>query len=248
MPLNCHSSGLFVDDLFFLSTKERLTNFERLAAIDKPAESNFLTQIALEKPKVFIRQIRLIQQFIKNESDPKTIANQLRQAGFYSLQIQDNLVNLLNGNLLSDPVEESEIQAVLLAINKSTQPWMSLIDAERFEDYSALECATNSIPTRLTGPSEHQYMIRIAYPNLELSLWQFDVNSAVSYPIAMVSKTTVNDYTLLDRFGMTFGRMDRATLTILTDKVSLVCARLAPAILRAFKNHQRELLLAEKQL
>lgn len=242
------ASNLYSDDLFYLSDQERISNAERVAAIDMPSEAEYLTQIALEKPKIFIRQVRLVQEVVENKSDVELISDKLREAGFYSIDIQDQLIEIFNLGIFSNPVTEAEITGLTMVINESSRPWKSIMFAERLEDYAAIECASDKIPSHLTGPLEHQYMIRIAYPDMNLSLWRFNVIEAVSFPVALVDKTTVDTYELIDRFGQRFGQIDRSALIINGLDSVLKCSKFSPFILRAFKDHQRELLLAEKQL
>jgi hypothetical protein len=86
-------------------------------------------------------------------------------------------------------------------------------------------------------------------PHLELSLWRFDAREAVSYPVATVVETTVESYRLIDRFGSDVGTLSRDDLSMqLPTGDMLQCQKVEPAIMRAYQDHRREMILAEKQL
>ena len=108
------ASNLYSDDLFYLSDLERISNAERVAAIDMPSEAEYLTQIALEKPKIFIRQVRLVQEVVENKSDVELISDKLREAGFYSIDIQDQLIEIFNLDKLKKSCTVASIQLHLL--------------------------------------------------------------------------------------------------------------------------------------
>ena len=66
---------------------------------------------------------------------------------------------------------------------------------------------TKSGANRASGPPEHQYVMQVAHPNMELSLWRFDAKEAITYPIATATETTVETYRFVDRFGVELGML-----------------------------------------
>ena len=52
------AEGLYRSDVTFVSDADRQAEVEKLTAIETPSEQQYLTQIALEKPDVFARQLR----------------------------------------------------------------------------------------------------------------------------------------------------------------------------------------------
>jgi hypothetical protein len=84
---------------------------------------------------------------------------------------------------------------------------------------------------------------------MELSLWRFDPAEALTYPIATLVETTVDDYQFIDRFGNIFGTLDRDNLSMQMPGIDpLQCRKIEPVIMRAYQNHRREMILSEKQL
>ncbi len=51
------AGSLYRSDMTFISNADRQTEIEKLASIETPSEQQYLTQIALEKPDVFVRQL-----------------------------------------------------------------------------------------------------------------------------------------------------------------------------------------------
>ena len=70
-----------------------------------------------------------------------------------------------------------------MRMNNPTGVWKYLLDATRELDdyYAALECAPNQAPAELLGAPEHQYIMRVAHPNMELSLWRYDAKKQSLY-------------------------------------------------------------------
>ena len=76
-----------------------------------------------------------------------------------------------------------------------------------------------------------------------------DAREAITYPIAIATETTVETYRFIDRFGAELGILNRENLSMqLPTGDVLQCQKVGASIMRAYQDHRRELILAEKQL
>lgn len=248
MPAGAES--LYRSDMTFISNADRQTEIEKLASIETPSEQQYLTQIALEKPDVFARQLNRARDILIAGGEPSQVSARLKTEGFYSPETQSALQAFVLALHPEDSINTSRVMDFLVRMNNPIGAWDYLLQPDvELDDYAALECAPGKAPTELLGPAEHQYVIQVAHPNMELSLWRFDAREAVSYPVATVVETTVEFYRLIDRFGSDVGTLSRDDLSMqLPTGDMLQCQKVEPAIMRAYQDHRREMILAEKQL
>ena len=248
MPAGAES--LYRSDMTFISNADRQTEIEKLASIETPSEQQYLTQIALEKPDVFARQLNRARDILIAGGEPSQVSSRLKTEGFYSPETQSALQAFVLALHPEDSINTSRVMDFVVRMNNPTGAWDYLLQPDvELDDYAALECAPGKAPTELLGPAEHQYVIQVAHPNMELSLWRFDAREAVSYPVATVVETTVESYKLIDRFGSDVGTLSRDDLSMqLPTGDMLQCQKVEPAIMRAYQDHRREMILAEKQL
>ncbi|NCV50975.1 MAG: hypothetical protein EBW65_00360 [Gammaproteobacteria bacterium] len=248
MPAGAES--LYRSDMTFISNADRQTEIEKLASIETPSEQQYLTQIALEKPDVFARQLNRARDILIAGGEPSQVSSRLKTEGFYSPETQSALQAFVLALHPEDSINTSRVMDFVVRMNNPIGVWDYLLQPDvELDDYAALECAPGKAPTELLGPAEHQYVIQVAHPNMELSLWRFDAREAVSYPVATVVETTVESYKLIDRFGSDVGTLSRDDLSMqLPTGDMLQCQKVEPAIMRAYQDHRREMILAEKQL
>ncbi|NCX48143.1 MAG: hypothetical protein EBW81_01315 [Gammaproteobacteria bacterium] len=248
MPAGAES--LYRSDMTFISNADRQTEIEKLASIETPSEQQYLTQIALEKPDVFVRQLNRARDILIAGGEPSQVSSRLKTEGFYSPETQSALQAFVLALHPEDSINTSRVMDFVVRMNNPIGVWDYLLQPDvELDDYAALECAPGKAPTELLGPAEHQYVIQVAHPNMELSLWRFDAREAVSYPVATVVETTVESYKLIDRFGSDVGTLSRDDLSMqLPTGDMLQCQKVEPAIMRAYQDHRREMILAEKQL
>ena len=244
------AGSLYRSDMTFISNADRQTEIEKLASIEKPSEQQYLTQIALEKPDVFARQLNRARDILIAGGEPSQVSSRLKTEGFYSPETQSALQAFVLALHPEDSINTSRVMDFVVRMNNPIGAWDYLLQPDvELDDYAALECAPGKAPTELLGPAEHQYVIQVAHPNMELSLWRFDAREAVSYPVATVVETTVESYKLIDRFGSDVGTLSRDDLSMqLPTGDMLQCQKVEPAIMRAYQDHRREMILAEKQL
>ncbi len=244
------AGSLYRSDMTFISNADRQTEIEKLASIETPSEQQYLTQIALEKPDVFVRQLNRARDILIAGGEPSQVSSRLKTEGFYSPDTQSALQAFVLALHPEDSINTSRVMDFVVRMNNPTGAWDYLLQPDvELDDYAALECAPGKAPTELLGPAEHQYVIQVAHPNMELSLWRFDAREAVSYPVATVVETTVESYRLIDRFGSDVGMLNRDDLSMqLPTGDMLQCQKVEPSIMRAYQDHRREMILAEKQL
>ena len=244
------ADGLYRSDVTFVSDVDRQAEVEKLIAIETPSEQQYLTQIALEKPEVFARQLRRAREILRIGGEPSQIRSKLTAEGFYSPDTQSALEAFFLSLHPEDVINISHSMNFVMRLNNPTNEWTHLLDATgKLDDYAALECAPNQVPTKFLGPPEHQYLMQVAHPNMELSLWRFDAREAITYPIATATETTVETYLFIDRFGAELGMLNRENLSMqLPTGDVLQCQKVDASIMRAYQDHRRELILSEKQL
>jgi len=244
------AEGLYRSDVTFVSDADRQAEIAKLIAIETPSEQQYLTQIALEKPDVFARQLRQAREVLRVGGEPSQMSSKLRAEGFYSPDTQSALQAFVLSLHPDDVINSSHAMNFVMRVNNPTDVWTHLLDATgKLDDYAGLECAPNQAPTELLGPPEHQYVMQVAHPNMELSLWRFDAKEAITYPIATATETTVETYRFVDRFGVELGMLDRENLSMqLSSGDVLQCQKVDASIMRAYQDHRRELILSEKQL
>ncbi len=250
--VSCFSSAdaLYRSQITYLSPLEQQAELNRLLAIEIPSEQQYLTQIALQKPEIFIRQISRAREVLNTGGQPGQIASRLRTEGFISPDVQASLQAFLLSLHPEESVTPLKMMEFLIRLNTPAGSWDYLLSENPdLDDFAALECAPGKAPTELLGPFEYQFVIQVAHPNMELSLWRFDPTEALTYPVATLVETTVDDYRFIDRFGNAFGILNRDNLSMQVPGSDLMqCQKIEPAIMRAYQDHRREVMLSEKQL
>ena len=246
----CLGEGLYRSDTTFLTVAEREAQLERLASIETLSEKQYLTQMALEKTDVFIRQLDRARSIIQKGGEAEQVSRFLRAEGFFSPEVQSILTNFIMFLQPDNSLNESSVIQFLVSLNNELEIWSYLLNPDiSIDDYAALECASGKLPEDFLGSPEQQYLLKVAHPNMELSLWRFDAAEAVTYPVATLIKTTVAEYGFVDRFGQKFGVLNRNNLSMTNSNGQVSqCQKIEPSIMRAFQDHRREMILAEKQL
>ena len=246
----CLAADLYRSDITFLPRIERQAQFESLASNETLSEKQYLTQMALEKTDVFIRQLDRARSVVQQGGEAGQISRLLRAEGFFSAEVQSILIQFISLSQPDDILDESRVIQFLVSLNNELETWSYLLNPDiSLDDYAALECASGKLPENLLGSPEHQYLLQVAHPNMELSLWRFDATEAITYPVATLSNTTVDEYGFVDRFGQKFGVLNRNNLSMTdADKQILQCQKIEPSIMRAYQDHRREMILSEKQL
>lgn len=242
------SASYYREVLTFLTAAEREATLAQLAAIETPTEAQYLTQIALEKPDVFVRQLNLALDVIRAGGEGDAVAKGLRNAGFLGADTQAQLLIFAATLVEMEPVDLADAMLFVLILNDRDALWEHVLVEKSRDDFNALECALNTAPSELLGPEMHQYLLQVGYPDMELTLWRFDAMEAVRYPVAVVSETTVDQYRFRDRFGLDFGTLDRRDLTLQMPNETVRCAKVPVSVLRAYQEHRREVILSDKQL
>jgi len=250
--VSCFSSAdnLYRSQITYLSPLDQQAELNRLLAIEIPSEQQYLTQIALQKPEIFVRQISRAREVLNTGGQPGQIASRLRAQGFISPDVQASLQTFLLSLHPEDSVTPLRMVEFLIRLNTPAGSWDYLLSGNPdLDDFAALECSPGKAPAELLGPFQYQFMIQVAHPNMELSLWRFDPAKALTYPVATLVETTVDDYRFIDRFGNAFGILNRDNLSMLVPGSDpLQCQKIDPVIMRAYQDHRREMLLSEKQL
>lgn len=250
--VSCFSSAddLYRSEVTYISAVDRQTEVDRLLAIEIPSEQQYLTQIALQKPHVFARQLGRAREVLDAGGEPSQIAARLRTEGFTSPDVQASLKTFLVSLHPEDSVTSARVIEFLIRLNTPAGSWDYLLSENPdLDDFAALECAPGNAPAELLGPAEFQYVIQVAHPNMQLSLWRFDLAEALTYPVATLIKTTVDNYYFIDRFGNEFSILDRDNLSMqMSGSGPLECQKIKPMIMRAYQDHRREIVLSQKQL
>ena len=244
------ADSLYRSSITYIPDAERSNLITVLQSIETPSERQYLTQIGLEKPDVLARQLGRAREILLTGGQPSEVAAKLRTAGFYSPETQSAIQAFVLNLHPDDVVNVSHVMDFAMRLNNPTGFWDYMLDdAVTMDDYAALECASGQVPTKLLGPPEHQYVMQVAHPNMELSLWRFDATEAVTYPVATVANTTVDFYQLIDRFGNEMARLDRSNLSMQSPSGEVLnCQKIDPSVMRAYQTHRREMVLSEKQL
>ena len=244
------ADNLYRPDVTFVADADRQVELEKLVAIETPSEQQYLTQIALEKPDIFARQLRRARDILRIGGEHSAISSRLKAEGFYSPDTQSTLKAFVLSLHPDDAINRSHAMNFVMRMNNPTGVWKYLLDGTgKLDDYAALECAPNQAPTKLLGAPEHQYVMQVAHPNMEISLWRFDAKEAITYPIATATETTVGAYRFIDRFGTELGMLNREDLSMqLPTGDVLQCQKVEASIMRAYQDHRRELVLSERQL
>lgn len=246
----CVATDFYQSDITFLTPAERQAQIEILASTETLSERQYLTQMALEKTDVFIRQLNRARLVVQQGGETGQVSRLLRAEGFFSPEVQSILTQFISLSQSDNTLDESRVIQFLVSLNNEIDTWSYLFNPEvSLDDYAALECASGKLPENLLGSPEHQYLLQVANPNMELSLWRFDAAEAITYPVATLIKTTVDEYGFVDRFGQQFGVLNRNNLSM-TDANGeiLQCQKIDPLIMRAYQDHRREMILSEKQL
>ena len=250
LSISANADTLYRSDVMFISDADRQAEIEKLVSIESPSEQQYLTQIALEKPEVFARQLNRARDVLLAGGEPSQVSSRLKTEGFYSPETQSALQAFVLGLHPEDSINASRVMDFVIRMNNPAGAWDYLLNPSvELDDYAGLECAPGKAPTELLGPSEHQYVIQVAHPNMELSLWRFDARQAATYPVATVVETTVEAYRLVDRFGSDAAILNRDDLSMqLPTGDALQCHKVEPSVMRAYQDHRREMILSEKQL
>lgn len=250
--VSCFSfaDGLYRSQITYLSPLDQQAELDRLLAIEIPSEQQYLTQIALQKSEIFVRQLSRARDVLNAGGEPGQIASRLRKEGFVSPDVQALLQTFLLSLHPEDSVTPLRMMEFLIRLNTPAGSWDYLLSKNQdLDDFAALECAPGRAPSELLGPAEYQYVIQVAHPNMELSLWQFDPAEALTYPVATLAETTIDEYRFIDRFGNAFGILNRDNLSMqVPGSDPLQCEKIEPAIMRAYQDYRREMILSEKQL
>ena len=250
LGVSANADSLYRTDVTFISDADRQAELEKLVAIETPSEQQYLTQIALEKPEVFVRQLNRALDILRAGGEPSKISSLLRTEGFYSPDTQSILQAFMSDLQPGDVVTGSHLMDFVMRMNNPTGAWNYLLGVTtELDDFSGLECALDKVPSSLLGPPEHQYVMQVAHPNMELSLWRFDALKAVTYPVATVVETTVDSYRFINRFGSDLATLSRDNLSMqLSTGDILQCQKVEPLMMRAYQDYRRELVLSEKKL
>ena len=250
LGVSASADSLYRSDVTFISDADKQAELEKLVAIETPSEQQYLTQIALEKPDVFARQLNRARDILRAGGEPSKVSSRLRTEGFYSPDTQSILQAFMSDLHSGDVITSSRVMDFVMRMNNPKGAWNYLLGATtELDDYSALECALDRAPSQLLGPPEHQYVMQVAHPNMELSLWRFDALKAVTYPVATVVETTVDSYRFINRFGSDLATLSRDNLSMqLSTGDILQCQKVEPLMMRAYQDYRRELVLSEKKL
>ena len=123
---------------------------DRLLAIEIPSEQQYLTQIALQKPDIFIRQVSRAREVLSAGGEPGQIASRLRTEGFTSPDVQSSLQAFLFGLHPEDVVTPSRVMEFLIRLNTPAGAWDYLLsETPGLDDFAALECAPGKAPAEL---------------------------------------------------------------------------------------------------
>ncbi len=248
--LVCSGAELYQSEVTFLSNAERQIQLERLESIEILSENEYLTQMALQKPNVFIRQLERARSVLQQGGEVELVSRRLRTEGFFSPEVQlifTRFISLLDP---ADLMTESRVIHFLVMLNNELDTWSYLFNPDLLlDDYAALECAPEKAPAEFLGPEDYQYLLQVAHPNMEISLWRFDATEAIIYPVATLAETTVEKYDFINRFGQKFGLLNRNNLVLIDANGQAVqCHKIEPSIFRAYQDYRREIILSEKQL
>lgn len=241
-------ASYYRENVTFLPATERESALMQLSAIETPTEAHYLTQVALEKPDIFLRQLNRALDVIRAGGEGDTIPKGLRDSGFLGVDTQERLFMFAATVGDAERLTPDDVFRFVLFLNDRDALWEHVLTEDSRDDFNALECAPGAPPSELLGPEIHQYVMQVGYPDMELTLWRFDAAEAMTYPVAVVSETTVNQYRLRDRFGLDFGVLDRRDLTLQMPSETLQCAKVSVSVLRAYQEHRREVILSDKQL
>lgn len=252
LSASCIADGLYRSAVTYVPTGSQQAELERLLAIETPSEQQYLTSIALQKPQIFERQLKRAREILMTDSNVEAgkIESRLRTEGFYSTDIHKILREFYASIHPDDEITSRRVMEFLMRLNAQAGHWNYLFtESKTLDDYLALECGLGTAPTELLGPVEHQYLMKVAHPNMQLSLWRFDPIEALTYPVATLVETTVDHYRFVDRFGNEFGLLSRDDLTMqVSDSEQLHCQKVDSVVMRAYQDHRREIILSEKQL
>ena len=246
------ADGLYRSAVTYVPSGSQQAELERLLAIEIPSEQQYLTSIALQKPQIFERQLKRAREILMTDSDVEAgqIESRLRTEGFYSKDIHKILREFYASIHPDDEITSRRVMEFLMRLNAQAGHWNYLFtESQTLDDYSALECGLGTAPAELLGPVEHQYLMKVAHPNMQLSLWRFDPIEALTYPVATLVETTVDHYRFVDRFGNEFGLLSRDDLTMqVSDREQLQSQKVDSVVMRDYQDNRREIILSEKQL
>ena len=243
------ASDLYRDDLVYFTGEDLASEIERLSAIETPDEVSYLTQIALEKPEVFVRQLDVARDLLERAPAVESVRDELQEAGFFSPNVQQQIAIFFSEFDVGDDLNTSDAYRLVIQLNDQDGAWAHLLASEHeLDPFTGLECAPNQVPSELMGPPEHQYLLRVAHPNMELTLWRYDPKTAIRFPVGAVSKTSVDQYQFISRLGQPLATLNRQTLEMVIGENMLVCQKIAAPVMQAYQDHRREVILADKQL
>ena len=247
--LSCTAvADLYRDDITYLQALEREALAAELSAITTVSEPVGIAQFALSNPAAVVRQLELARALIDDASRDPLVG--LVKLGFTTPEVQTAVVRFVESLAPKTPIRTDQLLQFVMQLLDTEGHWDHLwADAPALNDFTGLECAPNAVPTHLLGPSMHQYLMRIAHPNMEFSLWRVDPETARRYPVAVTSEVNLSSYVWVNRFSQPFAQLDRGQLQMtLSDGQTLACARVPAEVMRAHHDYQREVRVADKQL
>lgn len=239
---------LYRDDITYLPADEREAFTAAFAETPTTSEALGIAKVAIATPAVAIRQLELARGLLADTTrDP--IAG-LAKLGFSTPAVQTAVVRFVSDLPAGGRIREAQLQQFVMQLLDTEGFWDHLWhSAPALNDFTGLECAPGTIPSHLMGPEQHQYLMRIAHPNMEFSLWRVDPETARRYPVAVTADVSLSTYQWVDRFSQPFAQLDRARLVMtLANGQELACARVPSEVMRAHHEYRREIRIAEKQL
>ena len=168
------AEGLYRSDVTFVSDRTE-AEIAKLIAIETPSEQQYLTQIALEKPDVFARQLRQAREVLRVGGEPSQMSSKLRAEGFYSPDTQSALEAFVLSLHPDDVINSSH--AMNFVMREQPDRCVDTCWMRRGSSMIMLVGVHQIRRNELLGPPEHQYVMQVA-PNMDLSLWRFDAKEA----------------------------------------------------------------------
>ena len=241
-------ADLYRDDITYLPADEREALTTAVTETPTTSEALGIAKVALATPAVVIRQLELARGLMADGArDP--IAG-LTKLGFTTPEVQTAVVRFVTARPTGEPIRDDQLQQFVMELLDTDGHWDHLwVTTPALNDFTGLECAPGAVPSHLMGPVTHQYLMRIAHPNMEFSLWRVDPETARRYPVAVTAEVNLSTYRWVDRFNQPFAQLDRTRLEMtLADGQVLFCARVPSEVMRAHQDYRREVRIAEKQL
>jgi len=241
-------ADLYRDDTTYVPEDARTEILLRLDAVTPMTEPVGIARAVLRAPDAVIRQLELARRVHSDAN--RDLITELTRLGFTTPLVQTTVVRFLDRLDADRRITGDALDRLVMDLLDTEGHWAHLTDEQpALNDFTGLECAPNQAPSAFLGPSAHQYLMRIAHPNMEFSLWRVDPETARRYPVAVTHRVRLAAYEWIDRWSQPFGSLDRASLTFtLADGTVLGCARVPSEVMRAHQDYQRETRVADKQL